>query len=111
VGRITRSVEIRMIFDRGRRLSRGPLTLLGVRHRTQAQSRRVGVIVGRKFGGAVERNRAKRRLREFVRSHADVVPEGWDLLLLPRSPIRSWSFAVLNQRVSALFREWEHEMK
>ena len=111
MGRITRSVEIRKIFDRGRRLSRGPLTLLGLRHDAGLDVRRVGVIVGRKFGGAAERNHAKRRLREIVRTHPDAVPAGWDLLVLPRAPIRSWSFAVLNQRVAALFGEWRRTMR
>lgn len=108
--RITRSAEIRKIFDRGQRLSRGPLTLLGLRHEAESDLRRVGVIVGRKFGGAAQRNHTKRRLREIVRTHPETVPTGWDLLLLPRAPIRLWSFAVLNQRVAALFGEWRRTM-
>ena len=84
--------------------------MLGLRHEAESDVRRVGVIVGRKFGGAVERNQTKRRLREIVRTHTDAVPAGWDLLLLPRAPIRSWSFAVLTQRVAALFGEWRRTM-
>jgi ribonuclease P protein component len=106
VAQITRSVEIRRIFEQGRRLSKGPLTLIGLRQAPGQESRRVGVIVGRKFGGAVERNRIKRRLRELVRTHPDAVPAGWDWLLLPRSAVRSWSFLTLTQRVAALFGDW-----
>lgn len=111
MGRITRSVEIRGIFDRGRRLSRGPLTLIGVRQNPGREARRVGVIVGRRFGGAVARNRIKRRLRELVRTHPDAVPPGWDWILLPRAPAGLWSAVTLSQRVSALFDEWQHPRK
>ncbi len=45
---------------------------------------RFGVIAGRGLGGAVHRNRAKRRLREAVRSIAPRVQAGWDLLLIAR---------------------------
>jgi ribonuclease P protein component len=87
-------------------LSRGPLTVVGLRRADAPETRRAGVIVGRKFGGAVKRNRIKRRLREVLRAHPEVVPAGWDWLVLPRSPVQSWSFATLNERIAALFVEW-----
>jgi ribonuclease P protein component len=111
VARITRSVEIRKIFDQGQRLSRGPLTLIGMRQEPGQEIRRIGVIVGRKFGGAVQRNRIKRRLREVVRTHPDTVPAGWDWLLLPRAPVQAWSSVVLTQRVAALFGDWHQPRK
>jgi ribonuclease P protein component len=87
-------------------LSRGPLTVVGLRRADAPEIRRAGIIVGRKFGGAVERNRIKRRLREALRIHPEVVPAGWDWLVVPRSPVQSWSFATLNERIAALFVEW-----
>lgn len=87
-------------------MSRGPLTLIGCRQEPGQETRRVGVIVGRKFGGAVERNRIKRQLRELVRTRPDTVPVGWDWLLLPRSPVKTWSPVTLTQRVAALFGDW-----
>ncbi len=87
-------------------MSRGPLTVVGLRREDAPEIRRAGVIVGRKLGGAVERNRIKRRLREVLRTHPEAVPAGWDWLVLPRSPVQSWSFATLNERIAALFVEW-----
>jgi ribonuclease P protein component len=84
------------------------LTLIGVRQEPGREARRVGVIVGRRFGGAVERNRMKRRLRELLRTHPDAVPPGWDWILLPRAPAGLWSVGTLSQRVSALFDDWRH---
>jgi ribonuclease P protein component len=38
-------------------------------------------------GGAVRRNRAKRRLREIFRRHQQVVPAGCDLMLIARAAV------------------------
>ena len=48
---------------------------------------RIGVAAGRKVGGAVERNRAKRLLREGMRSLYASIDNGWDVLLLARGAI------------------------
>jgi ribonuclease P protein component len=49
-------------------------------------------------GGAVLRNRAKRRLREVFRAHQSAVPAGCDLLLIARKSILSCPAAELSQR-------------
>lgn len=45
---------------------------------------RVGVTVGRGVGGAVVRNRVRRRIREAVRVRYDCVAPGWDLVFVAR---------------------------
>ena len=47
---------------------------------------RCGFVVGKRVGKAVERNRARRRVREAVRLVYDRIAPGWDLVFIVRSP-------------------------
>jgi ribonuclease P protein component len=49
---------------------------------------RLGVSVGRNLGGAVERNRVKRALREGFRPLADRLPDGHDFVLVARGDLK-----------------------
>jgi ribonuclease P protein component len=53
----------------------------------EADELRLGVSVGRKVGGAVERNRIKRALREVFWSLEDELPAGHDFVLVARPDI------------------------
>ena len=45
---------------------------------------RLGIIVSKKFGASVARNRFKRLVRAALRTLAPELSRGWDLLVLPR---------------------------
>jgi len=60
-----------------------------------AGSNRVGVITSRKVGGAVVRNRVRRRMRELLRlSRPHWTPDAW-LVLIARRAAAGASFAEL----------------
>ena len=82
--RIRSSADFDAAFARGRRVS-GNDALLVVK-RNEGALTRLGISVGRKFGNSPERNRAKRLLREAFRLERPCLPEGFDLVIVPRRP-------------------------
>jgi ribonuclease P protein component len=59
---------------------------------------KIGIIASRRFGGAVLRNRAKRKIREVFRRNQDFFPTGVSLVVLPRSGILDSTFSSLENR-------------
>jgi ribonuclease P protein component len=60
---------------------------------------RVGLTAGKVLGKAHERNRIKRRMREVLRSHVDLLPANADLILHPRRTVLTMDFAKLEAEV------------
>lgn len=46
-------------------------------------------------GGAVVRNRIKRRIREILRQNFSEIPSGWDIVIHPRSSVAGAEFSAL----------------
>jgi ribonuclease P protein component len=65
----------------GLRIADGLLTIWGI-HNGLSETR-LGLTVGRRYGGAVQRNRAKRVLREAFRLSRHDLPPGLDLVVSP----------------------------
>jgi ribonuclease P protein component len=79
------------------------LTLNAVPNRRR--SSRCGFVVGKRIGKAVDRNRARRRLREAVRlAYASIAP-GWDLVFVARSAgLTTAEFGRIQSLVEQLLR-------
>ena len=63
---------------------------------------RVGVTVSKKLGGAVVRNRVRRRLREVYRLNEDAFAPGWDIVVVARSRSIHADFGKLTQAYLSL---------
>jgi ribonuclease P protein component len=60
---------------------------------------RVGLTAGKVLGKAHERNRIKRRMREALRRHLELLPQGSDLILHPRRIVLTMEFTKLEAEV------------
>lgn len=76
------------------------LVLYARRNRTATN--RVGVTVSKKLGGAVVRNRVRRRLREVYRLHEASFLPGWDIVVVARSRCVGADFGKLTQAYLSL---------
>jgi ribonuclease P protein component len=63
---------------------------------------RIGVAAGRSVGNAVERNRAKRRMRSCIHRQLPSLVGGRDLILLARKPIAEATFQQIDLAIQGL---------
>ena len=82
-GRLSRSADFDRVYREGRSHASRHLVLYSF-PRAGGDDPRLGVSVGRKVGGAVDRNRVKRVLREAFWAMAPELPEGHDFVLVAR---------------------------
>lgn len=101
---LKRSRDIEYAKQHGHRVS---TTLFNVVIcRTEMNGSRVGIVVGKRFGGAVSRNRAKRLFRELTRQLRGQLLPGHDLVVFPKRDSIAQPFAVLKEVwLSALERQ------
>ncbi len=64
---------------------------------------RVGFTVGRVLGGAVERNRIKRRLRETVRQRRSILTGPVDVVINPKKSVLKVEFPILLEEIGRAF--------
>jgi ribonuclease P protein component len=106
-GRLLKHSDFERVYKQGRRHFSPHMTVFFLRRAEGAlpeKGSRVGFTVGRVLGGAVERNRIKRRLREAVRlrrsvfeAAVDVV--GVDVVINPKKSVLKLEFAVVLEEV------------
>ena len=93
-------------YQRVRRQGRSWSTLLLVLQvqRNELPYSRFGLVVGKRVGKAVMRNRVKRLLRESVRLRFDAIKPGWDIVLIARGPAAEASFWVVGGALDSLLK-------
>jgi ribonuclease P protein component len=104
--RLLKHSDFQRVYQSGRRQFTGNVTVFYLR-RDSAEAGlgpRVGFTVGKVLGGAVERNRIKRRMREAVRLSWPECEGPVDVVLNPRKSVLTLPFAKLVDEVARALR-------
>jgi ribonuclease P protein component len=109
--RLSRSRDFDAVYRRGRSVSTRYLVLYAFPREEGDEAEdgpRLGLAVSRKVGGAVVRNRLKRRLRVVFDAVAATVRPGYDYVLVARPGLaeaaESRGHGWLEERVAEVFR-------
>ena len=73
---------------------------------SKQNSPRLGIIVTRKIGNAVVRNRAKRIFREIFRLNQKDIPQNTDIVIIVRKNFNKHTFHTLNRRLLDACEKW-----
>jgi ribonuclease P protein component len=118
--RLLRHADFERVYKLGRRHFSTSMTVFYLR-RAGAQTvdsnvhaasgLRIGFTVGRALGGAVQRNRMKRRLREAVRLTRPSVGPDADVVINPKKSLLANDFAAVVNEVSRAFVVIEEKLE
>ena len=100
--RLLRHADFERVYKQGRRHFAAHMTVFYLA-RAEGEGRRVGFTVGRVLGGAVQRNRMKRRLREAVRLQRPAEGAAVDVVINPKKSLLNADFAELQNEISRAF--------
>ena len=91
------------MYDHGGRYS-GPFFAAFYARSREGDGPKIGFTVPRSLGGAVVRNRIKRRVREAVRLGLDRLNPQWEIVFNPRRAAMDSPFTELEREIQKLFQ-------
>jgi len=94
--------EFDAVYRAGKRRSSSHFTVFF--RANQMPVSRFGFSIKKALGGAVVRNRIRRRIREIVRCHRVDIPAGWDIVIHPKSSVERAEFAGLTADLVRLMK-------
>ena len=121
--RLLRHADFERVYKQGRRHFSASMTVFywarqegngdaetSVKKTPAPQGLRVGFTVGRALGGAVQRNRMKRRLREAVRLSGLPGGVAADVVINPKKSLLATDFSVVLSEVTRAFAVIEQKL-
>jgi ribonuclease P protein component len=100
--RLLKHADFQMVYQEGKRHFSGNVAAF-YRERSDQAGPRVGFTVGKVLGGAVERNRIRRRMRSAVRGRLAQLSRPLDVVLHPRKSVLDMDFSRLDAEIEQLF--------
>ncbi len=103
IAHLSESSEFLRVRTKGEAVH-GKLMVLGVLKGVNDGPARIGLVTSRKVGGAVVRNRVRRKLREIVRMVRGAIPSGTWLVIVAKTRAATASSDLLCQEWTTLAR-------
>ena len=100
--RLLKHADFQAVYQQGRKHFSGNVAVF-YRDRGDQAGPRVGFTVGKVLGGAVERNRIRRRMRAAVRGRLGQLARPVDVVLHPRKSVLELEFSKLDAEIEQLF--------
>ena len=100
---IKRSSEIKKILQTGKYVNTSFFKIAYLP--SSSPPNRWAILIGRRYGRAVERNRMKRRLREILRNIVPQLQSELDILVIPKRTAEEISFHLLKEKVHHSFQK------
>jgi ribonuclease P protein component len=106
--RLRKHADYQLVYKSGRKQFARQIAyfhaLRPTERRSDTPGPRIGLTVPKALGGAVDRNRIKRRMREAVRAALPLLSSPVDVILHPRRTVIDLDFAQLKREVAQIFR-------
>jgi len=96
--RLLKHADFQAVYKEGRKHFSGNITVF-YRRRTEGTGPRVGFTVGKVLGGAVQRNRIRRRMRAAVQRQLAGIVQPLDVIMHPRKTVLNMDFDRLDAEV------------
>jgi len=100
--RLLKHADFQVVYKQGRKHFSGNMTAFYRENQSIARPR-VGFTVGKVLGGAVDRNRIRRRMRSAVRNHLRELARPLDVVLHPRKSVLTLEFSQLDAEIMQVF--------
>ena len=102
--RLTKRAEYLDVYDKGERLMNSAFICFIVH---TGSNRKFGLAVSRKVGGAVQRNRVKRFIREMYRTNRKAMKNQNNIVIIARPKAATLDYHQCCKAISQLFQKGE----
>ena len=103
VQRLQKNTDFKKVYAKGSSLANHYLVLFFLKNAYFYN--RVGFSASKKVGKSVERNRARRLMKESFRSYASRLKEGYDLVFIARVNIKDTSFKEVERAMYSILKK------